>query len=467
MSIEPNNTLSNANNSSISSAEIRSVLINGEIDPSNDVDLYEFQSDRGEEIIFDIDTSTGQIDSSLDSILRIFDINGNEIDANDDRPAPGEEFSIDSYLTFVPQSSGTYYVGVSNVSNRDYDPVTGESDLTSSSNTGSQTGDYQLEIAFQDSASAADFDNTIAEANNTDLNAPGQSGTFSDELDTEADVDLYKFQLDAGETVFVNTAQFRLRLFDSSGNEQDVLFSTKIPGRGGRADGTSNFTFTAETTGEYYVGVSAFRNNLYDPITTENTEPGFSKGAYDLDISIDGSNLDNSAPIIDDFDNIIGTNNPDVLFGNSDSTFIDAQDGDDIITGGGNNDFFVGGAGNDVLSGNAGNDTLTGGLGFDVLSGGSGDDVLQGDEDSNILFGGSGVDVFVIAETSDNSNLISDFSVGIDKIRLSNGSSFQDLIIEDIGSGKATAITAASGNSITTLEGVNFSRLDEVDFLTV
>ncbi len=61
MSIEPNNTLRDANNSGISSAGTRSVFINSDIDPSNDVDLYEFQSDRGEELIFDIDTNASQI----------------------------------------------------------------------------------------------------------------------------------------------------------------------------------------------------------------------------------------------------------------------------------------------------------------------------------------------------------------------------------------------------------------------
>ncbi len=165
------------------------------------------------------------------------------------------------------------------------------------------------------------------------------------------------------------------------------------------------------------------------------------------------------------FDRITGTDNPEALFGNAGSTFIDALSGDDVITGAGNSDYLLGGAGSDILSGNNGDDTLIGGNGFDVLSGGEGNDFLQGDEDSNILFGGEGADIFMIGENTSANNTISDFELGIDKIQLDSSSSFLDLTIEDIASGSGVAVSSSLGHGVTTILGVNSSSLSTSDFL--
>ncbi|MEM9002142.1 MAG: hypothetical protein AAGE59_01315 [Cyanobacteria bacterium P01_F01_bin.86] len=52
----------------------------------------------------------------------MFDAEGNELAANNDGPAPGEEFSRDPFIEYTVETAGTYYVGVSQLGNRNYDP---------------------------------------------------------------------------------------------------------------------------------------------------------------------------------------------------------------------------------------------------------------------------------------------------------------------------------------------------------
>ncbi|MEM6452133.1 MAG: pre-peptidase C-terminal domain-containing protein, partial [Cyanobacteria bacterium P01_D01_bin.105] len=62
------------------------------------------------------------IPQTVDTELRLFDAEGNELATNNDGAAPGEDFSRDPYLAFTAETAGTYYVGVSALGNRNYDP---------------------------------------------------------------------------------------------------------------------------------------------------------------------------------------------------------------------------------------------------------------------------------------------------------------------------------------------------------
>ena len=71
---------------------------------------------------------------------------------------------------------------------------------------------------------------------------------------------------------------------------------------------------------------------------------------------------------------ILGTGNPDALFGNEAWEAIAGLDGDDTLFGNGGNDFLAGGAGNDVAYGGDGDDVIVDGAGSDLLHGGLGED---------------------------------------------------------------------------------------------
>lgn len=110
------------------------------MDATEDVDLYSFKLNAGDTVA--INTNANQFDSELDSVLRLFDSEGTELELSDDTPAPKELFvsALDSYIEYTAEEAGTYYVGVSSFENFEYDPS------TAGSGTGQSRGEYDLSI---------------------------------------------------------------------------------------------------------------------------------------------------------------------------------------------------------------------------------------------------------------------------------------------------------------------------------
>ena len=142
-----NSTIPEANALSLS-ADNPSVSISGLIGESfsdlpEDVDFFSFDLEVGQTVGLDIDTekilpntinfrqvvypALADILQKPDTELRLFDEEGNELAINRDGAAPGEAFSRDPYLEFTAEAAGTYYVGVSQLGNRNYDPFTARS----------------------------------------------------------------------------------------------------------------------------------------------------------------------------------------------------------------------------------------------------------------------------------------------------------------------------------------------------
>ncbi len=93
-------------------------------DPLLDVDMFEVQLDANGQVTVDVDAD--MFATGLDSIVRIFDVDGNEVGSSDDDTAP-DEFDIvgglDSFITFTNNSlsAATFYIGVSAFDNSGYD----------------------------------------------------------------------------------------------------------------------------------------------------------------------------------------------------------------------------------------------------------------------------------------------------------------------------------------------------------
>ncbi|MEM9217856.1 MAG: TIGR03118 family protein [Cyanobacteria bacterium P01_F01_bin.150] len=97
-------------------------------------------------------------------------------------------------------------------------------------------------------------------------------------IDLTEDVDFYSFDLGIGQSIEVDveaiapdgSASFLqpvLRLFDASGNELETVGQVDtldeiIPGQG-----SATLSFTAESAGTYYAGISVLGNDDYDPFT--------------------------------------------------------------------------------------------------------------------------------------------------------------------------------------------------------
>ena len=133
--------------------------------------------------------------------------------------------------------------------------------------------------------------------------------------------------------------------------------------------------------------------------------------------------------------------------------------GADTLTGAAANDRIYGNLGNDTITGNNGNDLLFGGQGNDSVNGGAGADLIHGHLGNDILIGGVGSDRFDF-RPNDGTNIIADFEDGIDVIGLSNGLTFAQLTILQVGND--TQISA--GQLAITLQGIQASAIDINDF---
>lgn len=156
---EPNDIISNANDSGLSSPG-NSVVLNGAIESTSDVDLVKLQLDQGDVVTLNIEAQENG--SSLDSIVRVFDSAGSEQAYNDDGQGPFENFNFDSYLAYTAANSGDYYVGVSSFANFSYDPN------VENSGEGFSTGDYDLAISIFNGINGTDGSNNLTGTGQSD-----------------------------------------------------------------------------------------------------------------------------------------------------------------------------------------------------------------------------------------------------------------------------------------------------------
>ncbi len=84
-------------------------------------------------------------------------------------------------------------------------------------------------------------------------------------------------------------------------------------------------------------------------------------------------------------DTIVGTDQPDQLYGHAGNDRIEAREGNDHLFGGVGNDTLLGEAGSDRLVGDSGNDRLDGGSDRDQLVGGAGNDTYVVDRTDDVV----------------------------------------------------------------------------------
>ncbi|MHA4866064.1 Ig-like domain-containing protein [Duganella sp. PWIR1] len=133
-------------------------------------------------------------------------------------------------------------------------------------------------IASQPDRTPADAGATLAAAVDA---APGinQRLTLKAAIANGGDVDLYRVDLNAGErlTYFLSEHYYSMvRLFNAAGVELDG----EVRGAGN----TTPFDFTASSTGSYYIGISGYYNNNYDPLQSGTGNDGVYSGNYSLNL---------------------------------------------------------------------------------------------------------------------------------------------------------------------------------------
>jgi hypothetical protein len=258
----------------------------GLISPDTDVDMYRFSVSAGQTVDFDIDTPLNG-PGGLGSLIRLFNSQGQQLAQNNDNTAPGENtIGFDSYLRYTFTTAGTYYLGVSNANNALYSPLTGDGDTAGGTNA---TGDYTLTVQ----GLPVDTDDALSEARSMG-SVTTTPDTFTDNIVTDIDVDLYRFTVTAGQVVDFDVdtplngtgglGGF-LRIFNSAG--QEIAFNND-----GQAPGETTLGFdpylrhTFTTAGTYYVGISNLNNTLYNAATGNGDAAGgpHSIGEYTITV---------------------------------------------------------------------------------------------------------------------------------------------------------------------------------------
>ena len=259
------------------------IISNNSVSPDTDVDMFGFTVAAGQVIDFDIDTVQNGA-GGLGSYIRLFNAQGTQLASNDNGAAPGENtVGFDAYLRYTFTTAGSYYLGVSNLNNISYDPVTGNGDTAGGANS---TGAYQLTVQ----ALPIDTDDSLIEAKM--LGAITSTAiSNSDSITPDIDVDMYGFTVTAGQVVDfdIDTPSNSsdglgsyIRLFDSQGNQIAFNDDGAAPGELLGFDAYLRHTFA--TAGTYFVGVSNQNNVSYNAVSGDGDTAGglYSIGNYQL-----------------------------------------------------------------------------------------------------------------------------------------------------------------------------------------
>ncbi len=95
------------------------------------------------------------------------------------------------------------------------------------------------------------------------------------------------------------------------------------------------------------------------------------------------------------FNDLVGTDERNIIFGTEADENIDGLAGDDFVFSGRGDDRLEGWSGNDLLIGDRGNDIIDGGEDGDYIWGGTGDDLLFGSEGDDWILGDQGKDILI------------------------------------------------------------------------
>jgi len=216
-----------------------------------DIDMYQFNlPTKGK---FSADILAERQVSNLDSVLRLYDANGELLSQNDNY------FSGDSFVG-LELEAGTYFIGVSSTGNDVYDPS-----IQNSGHGGTTEGDYQLRLNFKPEAT-----NKLLDA---PLSGPGTGIEFDGDADGIAGGE-YEFFFQVANTTFVDKAAANGgngTLATPYNKIEDAVLNAavgsiiRVVGNGG-ADGNE---LTANDAKPYLIGVTPSNAILQDGGTLE------------------------------------------------------------------------------------------------------------------------------------------------------------------------------------------------------
>ncbi len=202
-------------------------------------------------------------------------------------------------------------------------------------------------------------------------------------------------------------------------------------------DGTVSYTTELSVSGLNQADLLPVNigNGTLSPIHLHNAPAG-ANGPVVVDIASDagpdGSLAVSETDSLENIENVVGSNDADVITGDDAANELSGLEGDDELSGGRGGDTLLGGEGNDLLRGGGGNDVIDGGEGIDTISFSD----IGVDVNVTLNADGSGSADYIV-----NGNTVTDSFTGIENVE---GSDNNDTIIAN--GGAPNAIDGGAGN---------------------
>ena len=272
---------------------------------------------------------------STDSSLRVFDVNSNSVGPS----------SFTNELRFIANinTGGT------------------ETQFIQHQGDSGIFGDYTIQVEELIDEAGNDITSTAI--------LPTDGTPVSGEFQYAGDLDVFRFEADAGTDYFVTTTLVNSAVGTAAGLTRNPDFAV-LDSAGNTLQSSFNgatFEFTAPSDGVYYLRLSDGNFGTYEFNVVE--VPRLEIIGTDGNDFLQGNTNDDTIDGLAGADVIVGEAGDDVLSGGNGNDTIIGGEGNDQILGGNEQDSLVGGLGNDSISGGAGNDTIIGGAGDDVIEG--------------------------------------------------------------------------------------------------
>ncbi len=267
--------------------------------PNGDVDMFKVIAPDSGTLTVQTDTST-ITGPAADTVVRVFDVNLNQVAFNDDASA----FTTDSFVNVTVTLGQTYYVAVTNFANRTFDPVNPFNRVAGS--TATDEG-YVLDLSFNNGdrngdaylASQATVGNPMSDAIGSDGGIPltGASNGFKD-------VDWYTYTvgadglLDLSAVATTNGFSPNVQLWTLSADRSSITAVGTVNGSG------ANLIDQVSAGQTVYVSVTGQGNSNFNWFSLASGSGG-QVGSYTLNSAIlplsslstlSNSSIDNGTP---------------------------------------------------------------------------------------------------------------------------------------------------------------------------
>jgi subtilisin family serine protease len=329
---------------------------------NKDVDIIKFELRSSGTVTIQLGSNSSN-PADFNTLLRLFNTSGQELAFNDN-VGSGQFSGITSDL-----SAGTYYVGVSGYNNRNYNPNVAASGVAAA------TGNYSLQFQLSNSDPNGIVSGAAPVNFGTDLAPLKFNGilgsdpiTNSDQRITTgaADVDMFKVVAPDNGILLIDIdtpyndgfVDSYLRVFDENGNQvfsnddslsinnsgnyteftdsryPDLVFQDPSDRSSFYGHTSDSFTGLRVERGKtYYISVSDYHNDSYDPNSLSGRSASGTGGLYDLIVQF--FNNDQNGSITQALDSSVrplpSTRSPGVIGGDSNFTtgeFIEVGDRD-------------------------------------------------------------------------------------------------------------------------------------------